>query len=137
VNWGVTDGIRLNRRRCLFPLATAVAVGLIVLLHFVEPEFDPSWRMQVLVDRASRATTDEEMDTLDNDLLKALSELRHLRDRLHGVEATHDAQRVLDTLPTQQDAYVLDAAVEALPEELMPVGRYNAKRLDDRLAATR
>ena len=40
--------------------------------------------MQVLVDRASRATTDEEMDALDNDLLKALGELRHLRDRLSG-----------------------------------------------------
>jgi hypothetical protein len=25
--------------------ATALAVGLIVLLHFLEPEFDPSWRM--------------------------------------------------------------------------------------------
>ncbi|MGO8951296.1 MAG: DUF998 domain-containing protein [Ktedonobacterales bacterium] len=25
--------------------ATALAVGLMVLLHFLEPEFDPSWRM--------------------------------------------------------------------------------------------
>jgi Protein of unknown function (DUF998) len=25
--------------------ATALAVGLVVLLHFLEPEFDPSWRM--------------------------------------------------------------------------------------------
>jgi hypothetical protein len=32
---------------------------------------------------------------------------------------------------------VVDTSVEELPDELMPVGRYNAKRLDDRLAATR
>jgi hypothetical protein len=25
--------------------ATALAVGLVVALHVVEPEFDPSWRM--------------------------------------------------------------------------------------------
>jgi len=25
--------------------ATALAVGIVVLLHFLEPEFDPSWRM--------------------------------------------------------------------------------------------
>ena len=55
-------------------------------LQFAADErlIEPLWRMQVLVDRASRATTDEEMDTLDNNLLKALGELRHLRDRLSG-----------------------------------------------------
>ena len=96
------------------------------------------WRMQVLVDRASRATTDEEMDTLDNDLLKALGELRHLRDRLHGAgriprcAARSWRHRLLRRMRTQ-----LDTSVEELPDELMPVGRYNAKRLDDRLAATR
>jgi len=53
-------------------------------LQFVADErlIEPLWRMQVLVDRASRATTDDEMDALDNDLLKALGELRHLRDLL-------------------------------------------------------
>src|SRR5215471_13354475 len=53
-------------------------------LQFAADErlIEPLWRMQVLVDRASRATTDEQMDNLDNDLLKALGELRHLRDRL-------------------------------------------------------
>jgi hypothetical protein len=53
-------------------------------LQFAADErlIEPLWRMQVLVDRASRATTDEEMDALGNDLLKALGELRHLRDRL-------------------------------------------------------
>jgi hypothetical protein len=40
--------------------------------------------MQVLVDRASRARTDEEMDRFDDQLLRALGELRHLRDRLHA-----------------------------------------------------
>jgi hypothetical protein len=53
-------------------------------LQFAADErlIEPLWRMQVLVDRASRATTDAEMDALDNDLLKALGELRHLRDAL-------------------------------------------------------
>jgi hypothetical protein len=46
---------------------------------------EPLWRMQVLVDRASRATTDNEMDAFDDDLLKALGELRHLRDQLHEI----------------------------------------------------
>ena len=111
-------------------------------LQFAADErlIEPLWRMQVLVDRASRATTDEEMDTLDNDLLKALGELRHLRDRLHGGESTRDAQRVLDAPEAPEapeDANVVDTGVEEFPDELMPVGRYNAKLLDDRLAATR
>src|SRR5262245_47912800 len=108
-------------------------------LQFAADErlIEPLWRMQVLVDRASRATTDEEMDTLDNDLLKALGELRHLRDRLHGGEASHDAQQVLEGSSAPQDANVLDTSAEDLPDNPMPVGRYNAKRLDDRLAATR
>jgi hypothetical protein len=108
-------------------------------LQFAADErlIEPLWRMQVLVDRASRATTDEEMDTLDNDLLKALGELRHLRDRLHGALPSHDAHHAPETLPAPQDANLFDAISEELPDELMPVGRYNAKRLDDRLAATR
>src|SRR6185437_8649535 len=108
-------------------------------LQFAADErlIEPLWRMQVLVDRASRATTDSEMDTLDNDLLKALGELRHLRDHLHGGEASHDAHPLLEPLPDPQDASALGANVEELPEELMPAGRYNSKRLDDRLAATR
>jgi Transposase DDE domain len=108
-------------------------------LQFAADErlIEPLWRMQVLVDRASRATTDEEMDTLDNDLLKALGELRHLRDRLHGGEASHSAHQALEALSAPQDANVLDTNVEELADELMPVGRYNARRLDDRLAATR
>lgn len=40
--------------------------------------------MHVPVDRASRATTDAEMDTFDDGLLKALGELRHLRDQLRS-----------------------------------------------------
>src|SRR5262245_39055021 len=98
---------------------------------------EPLWRMQVLVDRASRATTDEEMDTLDNDLLKSLGELRHLRDRLRGGNASHDTYPALEASPASQEANVLNNGVEELSDELMPVGRYNAKRLDDRLAATR
>jgi hypothetical protein len=66
----------------------------------------PLWRMQVLVDRASRATTGEEMDELDNDLLKALGELRHLRDRLSNAPPR-----------TETDAQNGQAAVVA-PDEL-------------------
>src|SRR5262249_28919822 len=45
---------------------------------------EPLWRMQVLVDRANRAQTDEEMDRFEDLLLQALGELRTLRDRLQG-----------------------------------------------------
>ncbi len=55
---------------------------------------EPLWRMQVLVDRASRAQSDEEMDRFDNDLLRALGELRHLRDRLNGNAAAADSSIV-------------------------------------------
>jgi hypothetical protein len=81
------------------------------------------------------------MDTLDNDLLKALGELRHLRDRLHGAEASQDAQLSVEPLSAPQDGHEHDtnqeSSLQELPDEFMPVGRYNAKRLDDRLAATR
>jgi hypothetical protein len=55
-------------------------------LQFAADErlIEPLWRMQVQVDRASRATTDTEMDALDDELLKALGQLRHLRDQLSG-----------------------------------------------------
>ena len=61
-------------------------------LQFAADErlIEPLWRMQVLVDRASRATTDAEMDGFDDDLLRALGELRHLRDQLR---TGHDQQR--------------------------------------------
>jgi hypothetical protein len=106
---------------------------------------EPLWRMQVLVDRASRAQTDEEMDRFDDQLLKALGELRHLRDRLRGVDGTpaiaadaiaaNASMNAPDTdefrgEPTQDRVEVIDASE-------MPTGRYNHKRLDDRLAATR
>jgi len=45
---------------------------------------EPLWRMQVLVDRASRAHSDDEMDRFDDELLRALGELRTLRDRLNA-----------------------------------------------------
>jgi hypothetical protein len=108
-------------------------------LQFAADErlIEPLWRMQVLVDRASRATTDEEMDLLDNDLLTALGELRYLRDRLHSASPSRDLHPDLDASSAPPDAMALETSVEELPDELMPVGRYNAKRLDDRLAATR
>jgi hypothetical protein len=42
----------------------------------------PLWEMQRLVDRASRARNDDEMDGYDERLLTALEELCSLRDRL-------------------------------------------------------
>lgn len=55
-------------------------------LQFAADErlIEPLWRMQVLVDRASRAQTDADMDVFDDELLKALADLRTLRDRLAG-----------------------------------------------------
>jgi hypothetical protein len=108
-------------------------------LQFVADErlIEPLWRMQVLVDRASRATTDEEMDTFDNDLLKALGELRHLRDRLHTGTPPLDAAKSTEAAQDSQSVESHDGVVDDISDELMPVGRYNAKRLDDRLAATR
>jgi hypothetical protein len=65
---------------------------------------EPLWRMQVLVDRASRATTDAEMDAFDDDLLKALGELSYWRDQLYGGPSggPHGAapQSTLSTLST-------------------------------------
>jgi hypothetical protein len=48
---------------------------------------EPLWRMQVLVDRASRARTDEEMDRYDDQLLRALSSLRSMSDQLAHVSS--------------------------------------------------
>jgi hypothetical protein len=108
-------------------------------LQFAADErlIEPLWRMQVLVDRASRATTDEEMDELDNDLLKALGELRYLRDRLHGASLSHEGAEHESAKSSPESAASQEIALRDIPDELMPVGRYNAKRLDVRLAATR
>jgi hypothetical protein len=95
-------------------------------LQFAADErlIEPLWRMQVLVDRASRATTDSEMDELDNDLLKALGELRHLRDRLSGsaVVAQETTQAALvspseqiDASSGHSDAVALTAATPSFP----------------------
>jgi len=122
---------------------------------------EPLWRMQVLVDRASRAQTDEEMDRFDDQLLRALGELRHLRDRLGAPSGPSGA--VIDGGPLSTAAEALPAApfvasvaapggpfgvrVDAggsedgdgddAAERQPPNGRYNHKRLDDRLAATK
>ncbi len=117
---------------------------------------EPLWRMQVLVDRASRAQTDDEMDRFDEALLKALGELRHLRDRLSaapvlpaagdapvvamastGSEAVHpDVPRTAPGVPEVIDEEEAGDG-ERVSEEGMPAGRYSARRLDARLAATR
>ncbi len=117
---------------------------------------EPLWRMQVLVDRASRAQTDEEMDRFDDQLLTALGELRHLRDRLDvagtsGGIAGGSAGDVVSSAAADavaaQRAAAPGAAGAQFGEwgdggasdvtEQPPNGRYNHRRLDDRLAATR
>jgi hypothetical protein len=134
----MSDDISLNYGNLLLTIGGTIQ-QILENLQFAADErlIEPLWRMQVLVDRASRATTDEEMDTLDNDLLKALGELRHLRDRLHGAHPSNDAAGPSAVAPAPQHAESQESEVEELPEDLMPVGRYNARRLDDRLAATR
>jgi len=95
-------------------------------LQFAADErlIEPLWRMQVLVDRASRATTDDEMDALDNDLLKALGELRHLRDHLsRSVPLAHDASQSAPPSLQERSATpaghpgtdALDAAAHSFP----------------------
>jgi hypothetical protein len=108
---------------------------------------EPLWRMQVLVDRASRAHTDDEMDRFDDELLRALAGLRTLRERLavgDGHTAPRGDRRLLAAESTSAAIWSVDDAVPdgssdgANPDELpMPSGRYSARRLDDRLAATR
>jgi hypothetical protein len=125
---------------------------------------EPLWRMQVLVDRASRAQTDEEMDRFDDQLLKALGELRHLRHRLDRPDGwdrrdERDRRGVVASggdglLPLGESARSVSAAAHAADvavdvavdvaagagedgEERPPNGRYNHRRLDDRLEATR
>jgi hypothetical protein len=70
-------------------------------------------------------------------LLKALGELRYLRDRLHGAGAAHDTAAPSAAASISESSAALETDGEKLPDNLMPAGRYNAKRLDDRLAATR
>jgi hypothetical protein len=112
---------------------------IIESLQFAADErlIEPLWRMQVLVDRASRAHSDEEMDRFDNDLLKALGELRHLRDQLRSGQHPSGGVSTTEASEETHEAITAEANLNEIPDELMPVGRYNARRLDDRLAATR
>jgi hypothetical protein len=109
---------------------------------------EPLWRMQVLVDRASRAYSDDEMDRFDDELLKALGELRHLRDRLiagDGAPPVTSAATFTLSLPgassagdvEEEQTDVAHERDEARAEPEMPTGRYSARRLGERLAATR
>jgi len=135
---------------------------------------EPLWRMQVLVDRASRAQTDDEMDRFDDQLLRALGELRQLRDRLQGdrlgdglgegptsaapddeptpatpaTPASAGAVALISPRISRMRAHATGGWVAGDEDEeaaekgeanagQMPTGRYNYKRLDDRLAATR
>ncbi len=107
---------------------------------------EPLWRMQVLVDRASRAQTDEEMDGFDNQLLKALGELRTLRDRLGrapdvasvGSRADAAMSQIGDAGERSERSEGSDEmSLDEVAEPEIPGGRYNAQRLNDRLVASR
>jgi len=115
---------------------------------------EPLWRMQVLVDRASRAHSDEEMDRFDDELLKALSGLRLLRDRLaHGAqgvqaapaESGDDGVEATSGAPAAVAARAEGIAGADPPAQLqleaeqaeMPTARYNGRRVTARLEATR
>ncbi len=117
---------------------------------------EPLWRMQVLVDRASRAQTDDEMDRFDDQLLQALSSLRSLRDQLAfaspatalaptreveefrysgsihpaGIDGDSAANGV--AIGTAAEGESVD---EARAE--IPLARYNGRRVTARLEATR
>lgn len=96
-------------------------------LQFAADErlIEPLWRMQVLVDRASRAATDAEMDAFDDDLLKALGELRHLRDQLR----TGSTEPALAPVPADKSGRYAPSAeqaegevtAEAVPPLSLPV----------------
>jgi hypothetical protein len=118
---------------------------------------EPLWRMQVLVDRASRAHSDEEMDRFDDELLRALAGLRTLRERLAQAERSGAAS--LEVVPTvvtstadgsagadqaAQTHPVGEGALPSgtradLPDEMaaIPTARYNGRRVTARLEATR
>jgi hypothetical protein len=108
---------------------------------------EPLWRMQVLVDRASRAHSDDEMDRFDDELLKALGELRALRDRLRTPAAVPVGERdlvaVAASLPGSEVEHPSETDTSNNDDEgaerdaTMPHSRYNRQRLDDRLAASR
>jgi len=101
---------------------------------------EPLWRMQVLVDRASRAHSDDEMDRFDDELLRALAGLRTLRERLAaggGLASSTpgaDHPAAPEVAAPAPDTRGPDDPEDDAP---MPTGRYNHRRLDDRLAATR
>src|SRR6478735_4071381 len=73
---------------------------------------EPLWRMQVLVDRASRAHSDDEMDCFDDELLKALAGLRTLRERLAQVERGADGVMAALAAPAVDAATALDAVAD-------------------------
>jgi len=113
---------------------------------------EPLWRMQVLVDRASRAHSDDEMDRFDDELLKALAGLRTLRDRLARAGQEVMPAVALTTVAAAgapaHDAVGGTAAFagadttqgdvdEGASESAMPTARYNGRRVTARLEATR
>jgi hypothetical protein len=90
--------------------------------------------MQVLVDRASRAQSDEEMDRFDDQLLKALSGLRVQRDRLelhaHDAQGERGADGVVVAyaLPAEIAAVVGDSAGADPAPRLTPRWRRQKRR---------
>jgi hypothetical protein len=111
-------------------------------LQFAADErlIEPLWRMQVLVDRASRAHSDDEMDRFDDELLRALGALRTLRDRLGAGHASAAQEEGIIAAMTASSGPLVGEQVDdafSEGEAPMPSDRYNVRRLDERLAATR
>jgi len=107
------------------------------------------WRMQVLVDRASRAQGDEEMDRFDDELLRALAGLRTLRERLgretiesqglmpSGVVEATPAVLQYEPAAGEMPAALLIQDDEEAADVAVPTARYNGRRVTARLEATR
>jgi hypothetical protein len=118
----------------------------------------PLWRMQQLVDRASRAQSDDAMDTFDERILDAIEDVCRLQDQLaagrwgghgepNGVSEVAPADslrsRALTPVESDETDAVQDDEASAqllsgmLPIPPMPETRYSPRRLAERLEATR
>jgi hypothetical protein len=122
----------------------------------------PLWEMQRLVDRASRAKDDDEMDGYDERLLAALEELCARRDRLDGIhldgvtdDRTEKQGQRGETVVSKRRPVVAPGGSEGSGDSedsgdrqgepledwdlvpAMPTTRYSPRRIDARLEATR
>jgi hypothetical protein len=94
-------------------------------LQFAADErlIEPLWRMQVLVDRASRARDDEEMDRFDDQLLAELGRVRALRDQLSHttIEVSHPVAPTDHAGTARPELAPVDAHVSVEGDTAAPV----------------